>query len=225
MAGLYLKHALAAVMLGIAALALPAAAATPARPKPVQAHVIPAAKPNLLPDMSLGDPKAPITLVEYASASCPHCAHWNEEVWPEFETKYVKTGKVRYIFREVLTSPQEYAMTAFMIGRCAVARSPDPTSSAPYFAVLDSFFSGQSTYFKTNLLSHVMAEVTAKTGMTQADMQACIADEKGFSAFFANMNAHTEADGVASTPTFFVNGRRIDGHEMHDLDAAIAAAK
>ncbi|EGF90170.1 putative disulfide isomerase [Asticcacaulis biprosthecium C19] len=223
MAGSGLKTLMAAVVLGMAALALPAMAAAPA--KPVQAIVIPAAKPGLLPDMSLGNPKAKITVIEYASAACPHCAHWNETVWPQFEAKYVKTGKVRFIFREVLTNPQAYALSAFMVGRCAVNRSQDPTSSAPYFAVLHSFFSGQDVYYKTNRLGFVLNDINIKTGMTEADIQACVGDEKAMAAFYDNMNAHLEADQIESTPTFVVNGKKIEGHELADLDAAIAAAK
>lgn len=223
MAGTTANSVAAAVMLSIAALAVPAAAAKP--PKPVPALVIPATQTGRLPDMSLGDPQAKITVIEYASAACPHCAHWNETVWPQFEAKYVKTGKVRYIFREVLTPPQQYALSAFLIGRCAVNRSADPTSSAPYFAVLDSFFSGQDAYYQTKRIGPILADVSTKTGLTQADLQACVSDEKALSDFYDNMNAHTDADQVASTPTFFVNGKRVDGHELADLDAAIAAVK
>ena len=74
-------------------------------------------------------------------------------------------------------------------------------------------------------LGFVLNDVNTKTGMTEADIQACVADEKALSDFYDNMNAHMEADAVESTPTFFVNGKRIDGNELADLDAAIAAVK
>ncbi|ESQ92117.1 hypothetical protein ABAC460_04320 [Asticcacaulis sp. AC460] len=233
MANSALKSVITAALLGMAVLALPTLAAGPVKPvpakpvpaKPVPALVIPAAKPGLLPDMSLGNPKAKITVIEYASAACPHCAHWNETVWPEFETKYVKTGKVRYIFREVLTNPRPYALSAFLIGRCAVNRSKDPTNSAPYFAVLNSFYSGQEIYYRTKRIGFVLSDVNTKTGMTEADVQACVTDETALSTFYDNMNAHMDADQIESTPTFVVNGKKIEGHELADLDAAIAAAK
>lgn len=200
-------------------------APVPVKPAGIEAHVIASSQPDLLPDMSLGKLNAPVTVIEYASAACPHCAAWKEEVWPAFQAKYIATGKVRYIFREVLTSPQEYALTAFLVGRCAVKRSKDPTNSAPYFAVVDSFFTGQKSYYQNHFISVVTADVTKKTGMTQADINACVADTPTFDAFMASMNAHMQQDGVSGTPTFFVNGQKTTGHEMADLDAAITAAK
>ena len=217
-------HRAASVAVHHASPAARPAVHAPSAP-PVEAHVIPASQPNLLPDMSLGSPNAPVTVIEYASAACPHCAAWNAGVWPAFEAKYVTTGKVRYIFREILTDPQQYALTAFLVGRCAVARSKDPTNSAPYFAVVDSFFNGQQSYYQNQVISAVTADVTKKTGMTTADINTCVADTATFNAFMNNMNAHARQDGVSGTPTFFVNGQRTQGHEMADLDAAIAAAK
>jgi len=201
------------------------ARAAPARTTPtIPARVIPS-DAGLLPDMTLGNPTAGITVIEYASASCPHCAAWKTENWASFQSKYLVTGKVRYIFREVLTNPQQYALSAFLIGRCAVAQSKNPADSTPYFTVVNAFFAGQADYFQTQQIGTVMADVTAKTGMTTPAMQACVSDEPGFTAFMKTMRAHMEKDGVSSTPTFFVNGKRVDGHEMKDLDAAIAAAK
>src|SRR5258708_5119572 len=72
----------------------------------------PALQPVLAPEMSLGDPKAKVTVVEYASASCPHCARFNNEVFDDFKKKYVDTGKVRYVFREFLTPPEQFAGAA-----------------------------------------------------------------------------------------------------------------
>ncbi|MBW8882995.1 MAG: thioredoxin domain-containing protein, partial [Asticcacaulis sp.] len=178
-----------ALAVSAAAIAKPHKAARHAATKPavvkpaapqLEAHVLPAASPDLLPDMSLGNPNAPVTVIEYASAACPHCAHWNAEVWPQFQAKYVTTGKVRYIFREVLTNPQEYAVSAFLVGRCAVKRAKDPTSSAPYFAVVDSYFRNQQAYFTDHNIGAATAEVKAKTGMTPADITACIGDGPSF---------------------------------------------
>ena len=109
--------------------------ATLAKTKPVKAAAAPAigayvlpAEPGLLPDMVLGNPKAPVTVVEYASAACPHCAAWNKDNWPAFRDKYVATGKVKYVFREILTNPAEYALAGFLIGRCAVTQGKTPQS-------------------------------------------------------------------------------------------------
>lgn len=215
----------------IAAVALlggEAFAAAPKKPakKPVAipAHVVPT-EAGLLPDMSLGNPKAPVTVIEYASAACPHCAHWNKDIWPAFQAKYVATGKVRYIFREIITSPAEYALSAFLIGRCAVTKSKTPNNSAPYFAVLETFFTGQAAYFDTGDLSPLTQSVQKKTGLDPMAQLDCVTDEKQLDVFYKTMRVHAEQHGIKSTPTFVVNGKTIDGHEMADLDAAIAAAQ
>ncbi len=188
------------------------------------AHVVPA-EPGMLPDMSLGNPKAPVTVIEYASAACPHCAHWNKEVWPVFQAKYVATGKVRYVFREIVTSPAEYALSAFLIGRCAVAKSRTPANSGPYFAVLETFFTGQDAYFDTGDLSPLTQSVQKKTGLDAMAQLDCVTDEKQLDTFYKTMKTHAEQHKIRSTPTFVVNGKTIEGHEMADLDAAIAAAQ
>jgi protein-disulfide isomerase len=228
---------LAGVLIGITALlgsnafavapkkpAAKPAAQNLAKPASIPAHVLPT-EPGLLPDMSLGNPKAPITVIEYASASCPHCAHWNKDIWPAFQAKYVATGKVRYIFREIVTSPAEYALSAFLIGRCAVAKSKTPANSGPYFAVLETFFTGQDAYFETGDLSPLTQSVHKKTGLDPMAQLDCVTDEKKLDAFYKTMKTHAEQHKIRSTPTFVVNGKTIDGHEMADLDAAIVAAQ
>ncbi len=219
---------IATVVMALSCLAVPAMAkvvANPAAPAAKMPALAVPSDPGLLPDMTLGNPNAPVTVTEYASASCPHCAAWKNENWATFQSKYIATGKVRYVFREVLTNPQQYALSAFLIGRCAVAHSKNPTDSTPYFTVVNAFFAGQAEYFRSQQIGTVMADVTAKTGMTTPAMQTCVSDEPGFTAFMKTMRAHMEKDGVTSTPTFLVNGRKIDGHEMKELDAAIASAK
>lgn len=181
-------------------------------------------QPGLLPDMTIGNPDAKVTVTEYASAACPHCAAWNAENWDTFEAKYLVTGKVRYVFRELLTSPQEYAMAAFMTGRCAVEASGDPTNSRPYFAVLQSYYAGQVTYHETGQLNTIKTDVAKKTGLSEKAQADCVANGPKFTAFMNTMRAHTTADKVNSTPTFFVNGQRIDGNDMKDIEAAITAA-
>lgn len=199
-----------------------AAEALAAAPKPVPAHVVPT-EAGLLPDMSLGNPKAPVTVIEYASASCPHCAHWNKDTWPAFRAKYVATGKVRYVFREIVTQPAEYALSAFLIGRCAVAKSKTPASSALYFTVLDTFFRGQDAYFKTGDLSPITQAVQKKTGLNPMAQLDCVTDEKQLDTFYKTMRTHADQHKIQKTPSFVVNGKTIEGHEMKDLDAAIAA--
>jgi protein-disulfide isomerase len=123
-----------------------------------------------------------------------------------------------------VTSPAEYALSAFLIGRCAVTRSRTPASSAPYFAVLETFFTGQDAYFDTGDLGPLTQAVQTKTGLNPMAQLDCVTDEKQLDAFYKTMRTHAEQHNIRSTPTFVVNGKTIEGHEMKDLDAAIAAA-
>src|SRR4051812_10112335 len=117
-------HALALA----AALALTASAA-------LAAPAMPTEQPG---DMSLGSPKAKVRVVEYASLSCPHCARFNDEVFPAFKAKYVDTGKVRYTLREMLPPPAEVAAAGFLLARCA--------GPGKYFKVVDEVFRSQSRW-------------------------------------------------------------------------------
>lgn len=217
------------LMLVSAALAAPHAAEAKTKPAKVPAvpatgaYVLPS-EPGLLPDMVLGNPKASVTVVEYASAACPHCAAWNKDNWPSFRDKYIATGKVKYVFRELLTNPAEYALAGFLIGRCAVAQGRTPQNSTNYFTVVDTFFKNQDAYYKTGDMAPIEAQVAKATGLSTMKQLDCVTDQTQIDAFYKTMNAHASADKIHSTPTFIVNGKTVEGHEMKDIDAAIAAA-
>ena len=102
-------------------------------------------------DMSMGDPKAPVKMVEYASASCTHCATFNNEVFPAFKAKYIDTGKVHYTLKEFLTPPNELAAAGFLTARCA--------GKDKYFTVLDAIFRGQQEIFQTGDMRGVLLRV------------------------------------------------------------------
>lgn len=165
-------------------------------------------------DMSLGDPKARVKVVEYASASCGHCAHFNETIFPAFKGKYIDTGRVHYTLKELLTPPQQVAAAGFLLARCA--------GQAKYFKVLDEVFRSQSRWRSDNI-KQVLVEIGAANGVTEAQFEACLSDQAALTA----LNARVEravADGVDSTPTFFVNGKKVEVASLADLDAAVAAA-
>jgi protein-disulfide isomerase len=165
-------------------------------------------------DMSLGNAKASVKVVEYASASCSHCAHFNETVFPAFKAKYVDTGRVHYTLKELLTPPQQVAAAGFLLARCA--------GPAKYFKVVDEVFRSQSRWRNDNI-RQVLVDIGKANGVTEAQFEACLADQKAL----ADLNARVEratADGVNATPTFFVNGKQVEVATLADLDAAIAAA-
>jgi protein-disulfide isomerase len=169
-------------------------------------------------DMSLGDAKARVQVIEYASASCPHCAMWNAEVFPIFRARYVDTGKVRYTLREYLTDPEAIAAAGFMLARCA--------GKDRYFPVLDAVFKGQEEMVATKDVKGVLARIAkGPGGLTEAQLDACMRDTAAEKALEARVDRHQHVDKIESTPTFIINGKRTEGEmTLPELDAAIAQA-
>ncbi|THD68503.1 DsbA family protein [Phenylobacterium sp.] len=169
-------------------------------------------------DMSLGNPAARVKVIEYASASCPHCARWDMDVFPAFKAKYVDTGKVSYTLKEYLTEPQALAAAGFLLARCA---GPDR-----YFPVLDAVFRGQDDMVRTGDPRAVLARIAADPGgMTPAQLDACMRDTTAEKQLAARVERHAHVDKIDSTPTFIINGVRIEGEmSLPELDAAIAKA-
>lgn len=177
-----------------------------------------AAAPVALPDdMSLGSPKAKIEVIEYASLSCPHCAHFNEAVFPALKAKYIDTGKVRYTLKEMLTDPATVAAAGFLMARCA--------GPAKYFKVVDEVFRSQPRWQSGNI-KPILQEIGAANGIDAAKFDACLQDQAAIDAVTARARRASEQDGVNSTPTLFINGKRVENVPLTpaDLDAAIATA-
>jgi protein-disulfide isomerase len=169
-------------------------------------------------DMSMGNANAPVTVVEYASVSCTHCATWNKEVFPAFKAKYVDTGKVRYVFREFITAPPQLAAAGFLLARCA--------GEDKYFGVLDQVFHAQDEIFRTGDIRTPLVAIAAQAGMNEQQLNACVGDEKELNALNARVDKWVSTAKVTSTPTFDINGKRLEGAQSLDaLDKAIAEAQ
>jgi protein-disulfide isomerase len=169
-------------------------------------------------DMALGKATARVTVVEYASVGCPHCAKWANEVFPAFKAKYVDTGKARFVLRELLTGDPALAAAGFMVARCA--------GPAKYFDVVDGVYQHQAEMFTPGASRGDLLEGVAKSaGMSDEAFQACLTTQANLDALNARADRH-HLDGIDSTPTFFVNGQRIDGEvPLDQLAAAIRAAE
>jgi protein-disulfide isomerase len=153
-------------------------------------------------DMSLGVAKARVTVIEYASVGCPHCADWSHDNFPTLKARYIDTGRVRFVLREMITGDPTIATAGFMVARCA--------GPAKYFAVVDQVYARQPQMWgKAANAGAVLGEVAKSVGMTEDAYEACIDDQKGLDALNARVALHGK-DKVDSTPTFFVNGRRYD---------------
>ena len=167
-------------------------------------------------DQSLGNPKAKVTVAEYASASCPHCAEFNNTVFAQFKAKYIDTGKVNYVFHEFYTPPVPFAAGGFLVARCA--------GPGKYFDVLDAIFHGQSAIYASGDFRGGLEKIALSTGMSEKQFTDCIGDDKALKAMNARVQ-QAEKDGINSTPTFVINGTKIEGEQtMAKLDDAIAKA-
>jgi protein-disulfide isomerase len=176
------------------------------------------AGPTVLPsDMTLGNPKAKVEIIEYASVACPHCAHFNETVLTPFRAKWVDTGKVHFALKEMLTASPTVAMAGFLIARCA-----GPTK---YFKVVDDIYRSQPQW-QEGQIKGVLQRIAADNGVDEAHFNACLQDQAAIEAVNARAQRASEQDGVDSTPTVFVNGKKLDTlpQTPAEMDAAIAAA-
>lgn len=169
-------------------------------------------------DMSLGNANAPVTVIEYASASCPHCAQFNNDVFPEFKRRYIDTGRVRYVFREFLTEPVQMAAASFLLARCA--------GRERYFTVLDAVYHGQRDMIVNNDVRGGLLRIAQGAGMTEAQFTACVTNEEAMRALEARVDRYANQNHIQFTPTFVINGRVITGEQTIDsIGAAVAQAE
>ena len=169
-------------------------------------------------DMSLGDPKAKVQVIEYASVTCTHCAAFNRDVFPAFRKKYIDTGKVHYVLREVPTPPAQVAAAGFLTARCA--------GKDKYFGVVDSIFNAQQEMFTTGDMRGILLRTAQSAGMTEEKFNACITDEAALKALNERVEKAVKVDKITATPSFMINGKKLKEGEMTmaELDAAVAEA-
>jgi protein-disulfide isomerase len=167
-------------------------------------------------DMSLGNAKAKVTVVEYASVGCPHCAAWATEVYPDFKKTYIDTGKVRFVYREMLTGNPTLAGAGFLTARCA--------GPAKYFQVVDGVYRAQAEIAQAGDAYTPLVRIAKEAGLTEEQFNACLQDKAQIDALQAR-EKRAEEDGVNGTPTFLINGKKIDGElTLAAMAAAIAKA-
>lgn len=153
-----------------------------------------------LPDKVLGSETAPVTIVEYASVTCPHCASFHQQTYPALKTKYIDTGKVKLIFREFPTQPAPVAIAGFMLARCADDK---------YYPMLDAIFSQQQSWAQDPYNGFL--RIARQAGFTQEKFEACLKDQKLAEQIQEVAKRGSEQFKVESTPTFFINGKKYVG--------------
>ncbi len=168
-------------------------------------------------DMSLGAPTAPVTVIEYASLGCPHCGTWSREVFPEFKRRFIDTGKVRFVLRELLFGDQNVAAAGFLTARCA--------GKDKYFQVVEGLFAAQPQEAVDGNDLPSLLKVAGEAGLSQAQVSACLGDHAALAELETRTDGYVHDDHVNGTPTFDVAGKRIVGEaSLADLSAAIDTA-
>lgn len=165
-------------------------------------------------EMSIGAADAPVTLIEYASLTCPHCANFANNVLPQLKANYVDTGKVRLIYREVYFDRP--GLWAAMVARCA--------GQDRYFGVLDLFYRDQAAWSKASDAAGVvegLKVVGRQAGMTDAAIDACLADGPFAEALVAEFQKNVAADAIDATPTFIINGEKMSNMPWPEFEARL----
>jgi protein-disulfide isomerase len=213
-----LKFGLKIGMGAVAALALvatsefaPAALAQRKKAAPSEVPVDELMKPGPLPDLVLGNADAPITVVEYASMTCGHCAHFHTTVFPTLKERYIDTGKVRFIMREFPLD--NLAAAASMLARCA--------GDGKTFPLISVLFAKQDDWaFVKGDPRPELLKFAKQAGFTQESFEKCLTDQKLLDNIAAVRSRAAETFGVNATPTFFVNGKKLDGVALADFEKA-----
>ena len=160
-------------------------------------------------EMEMGPADAKVTIVEYGSASCPHCAAFYKDVFLKLKPDYIDTNKVRFIFREFPHNDQ--GLAAFMVARCAPKEK--------YFPLLDVFFTTQQTWVPDAF--NGLKNIAQQAGMSAADFDACLKNEKVAKAILDVREKGSKKYGVTGIPYIFVNGKTLEGEQTYDSFKAI----
>lgn len=178
-----------------------------------------AAAPVAVPDMAMGPADAKVTVVEYASYTCPHCAHFDADVMPKLKADYIDTGKIRFVYREVYFD--KYGLWAAMVARCG--------GEMRYFPIQDMLYSTQAEWLKSGNdagIADALRKIGLKAGIDKDALAACMNDGKMAEAMVATYQANATKDGIDSTPSFVVNGEKYSNMSYEDfakiLDAKLA---
>ena len=167
----------------------------------------------IMGDVVLGDEAAPVTVIEYASFTCPQCAAFHINTWPRFKAEYVDTGKVRFILREVYFD--HYGLWASMTARCGGADA--------FYPMADQFLKKQSVWAKApeGQIGGEIQKIGRLNGLSASQLNACLSDQDYAKALIEAYQQNSAADDVNSTPTFIVNGEKHEGNMSFDEFSAL----
>ena len=176
-------------------------------------------KAGALPEMALGEANAPVTIVEYMSTTCPHCAAFHNNTFEAIKTKYVDSGKVRFVMREFPFDPR--AAAAFMLARCKPQNPAELTDASQYFPMISMLMKQQETWAAAQDGREALLQMSKLAGFTQESFQACLTNQKLLDDVNTVRERGAKEFGVAATPTFLINGKRYSGDMSVDSMSAL----
>ena len=176
-------------------------------------------KAGALPEMALGEANAPVTIVEYMSTTCPHCADFHNKTFDAIKAKYVDSGKVRFIVREFPFDPR--AAAAFMLARCNPQDTTKLAEAGQYFPMISMLMKQQETWAAAQDGREALLQMSKLAGFTQESFQACLTNQKLLDDVNAVRERGAKDFGVAATPTFLINGKRYAGNMSVDTMSAL----
>lgn len=175
-----------------------------------------AAEVELMPDIVLGDKDAPVTVIEYASYTCPHCAHFHGDQLKKLKADYVDTGKVKFIHREVYFD--RYGLWGGLLANCG--------GEMRYYGISGMLYEQQEEWIGSGAPDEIIANLTTmgKTaGLSEDEINACLNDQTMATRLVATYQANAEADGINATPTLVIDGEKHSNMSYADLAAIIDA--
>ncbi len=171
---------------------------------------------STIPDMVMGNPDAPVEIIEYASFTCPHCAKFHEGPFKQLKAEYIDTGKVKFVYREVYFD--RFGLWASMIARCA---GPEK-----FFGIADLFYKGQSTWARAGGPTEIVTalrKIGRLAGLDDATLDSCLQDNDKARTLVAWYQENATRDNIDGTPTFVINGKKVTNRAWVDFKAIIDA--
>lgn len=175
-------------------------------------------------DMVLGAADAQVTVIEYASTTCSHCAEFHEDAWARLKENYIDNGRIRFVLREYPTAPAPVAVAGFQLARCGGA------SAEQYYTRVGELFRQQAAIFATGTMEGVrqkFIEIGGAAGLSEEQVMQCIADEAGAERIRATVETANSEFSITGTPTFIINGVKLEQAATYEnvaaaIDAALA---
>ena len=170
-----------------------------------------------LQDRVMGDPDAPITIIEYASLTCPHCARFHVYTLPELKANWLDTGRAKLVFRDLPTAPANLALALAMIARCA----PEDR----YFPIIDALYENQQDWKRFRNALAALDRALEHAGVPKSEADACMADEALYQGLVKRINEGQQKDAIRMTPSFVINGKVYTGAmEYEEIDRILRAS-